>query len=146
MRKLTAAATATTPAHALLAAILLLGLALRAWGMLWSLPVSNSSSFHPDEIFQVLAAANIDWRSLQLNPHFYNYGPMYLYLVSIFTHLLSAVGLLDASNLCDRFVAARFVTVILGSLTPYFVYLAGRRIRDEKTGLIAAAIAAVVPI
>ena len=64
----------------LVGAALLLG--LRAAGLWWGLPNSEHYfSYHPDEIFLLLPSFGFaagDW-----NPHFFNYGTLYIYLVGI---------------------------------------------------------------
>jgi 4-amino-4-deoxy-L-arabinose transferase-like glycosyltransferase len=123
--------------------VVLLGLGIRVWGILWSLPVGQGS-FHPDEVFQVAAAANIHIGSL--NPHFYNYGAWYMYLVSAVTGLASGAGLIDPMSMPGRFLVARLVTALLGAAVSYFVYRIGSRLYDRKVGLLAAVAAAVTPI
>jgi 4-amino-4-deoxy-L-arabinose transferase-like glycosyltransferase len=122
------------------------GLALRIWGILWSLPASGGYSRHPDEVFQVASASLIDFRSLQLNPHFYNYGAMYMYLVSLATGIASGLGLANSGDVAARYLVARMVTVLLGAATPYLVYLAASRLYDRRLAIAAAAFAAIMPI
>ncbi|MDO8681974.1 MAG: glycosyltransferase family 39 protein [Armatimonadota bacterium] len=110
------------------------------------MPRAGGYSFHPDEIFQIAASINIDFLHGQLNPHFYNYGAMYMYLVSLITTVASGFGFVDPSSLADRYLSARLLTAFLGAAIPYFVYLAASRLYTKSLALIAAAFAAITPI
>jgi len=129
-----------------LAIVFATALGVRVWGLHWSLPKSGGFSFHPDEIFQIAAAMRIDFLNGRFNPGFYNYGAMYLYLVSLATTLGTGFGLVDPAGLADRYMAGRIISAVLGAATVYLVYLAAVRLYGEPTGLIAAAFAAVAPI
>src|SRR5512140_1268 len=65
-----------------LAAILVVAATLRLTGLRWGLPnQAHYFSYHPDEIFLLLPSlgfAQGDW-----NPHFFNYGTLYIYLVGL---------------------------------------------------------------
>jgi len=126
--------------------ILLVGLFLRLWGLTWSLPESGRLSYHPDEVLQVGSALRIDVASLQLNPHFYNYGAMYSYLVSAAMSIASALGLANPGSLAGWYIIARLLTAFLGAAIPYLVYLTAVRLYDRRIAMIAAAVAAIAPI
>lgn len=123
--------------------ILLAGFAIRVWGIFWGL-TQGQGTFHPDEIFQVASASNIHIGSL--NPHFYNYGAMYMYFISAATALASCLGLANPENVQGHYLIARLVTALLGAATPYFVYRIGSKVYDRKVGLLAAVTAAFTPI
>ncbi|MDO8585867.1 MAG: glycosyltransferase family 39 protein [Armatimonadota bacterium] len=126
--------------------ILIIGLALRIWGIFWTLPTSGGYSYHPDEIFQIASAEKIDLGALNLNPQFYNYGAMYMYLVSALMSLGASVGLTSRLVLVDWYLIARLLTALLGAVTPYLVFLTASRLFDRKVGLAAALLAAITPV
>src|SRR5687768_7408211 len=59
-----------------LALITALGLALRLWGITWSLPDARHpiATYHPDEIINLNAARNADLLRGDFDIEFYNYG------------------------------------------------------------------------
>ncbi|UCC67831.1 MAG: glycosyltransferase family 39 protein [Armatimonadota bacterium] len=101
---------------------------LRAAGVPWGLPNSQHYfSYHPDEVFLLLPAfgfADGDW-----NPHFFNYGTLYIYLVGIPAVLFDVVP--EKSRFPDDLRAlyewGRMTSVCLGSATVLVLYLALRR-------------------
>ena len=129
-----------------LAVALAIGLpavALRVMGLRWELPNSRHYfSYHPDEVFLLLPAvryfARGDW-----NPHFFNYGSLYLYLVG-----LPAVWLKLAQNpssLAPLYLLGRSITAALGIASVPLLYLA---VKDESKRLAAlsAVLLAVLPL
>jgi len=129
-----------------LAVALVIGLpavALRVMGLRWELPNSRHYfSYHPDEVFLLLPAvryfARGDW-----NPHFFNYGSLYLYLVG-----LPAVWLKLAQNpssLAPLHLLGRSITAALGIASVPLLYLA---VKDESKRLAAlsAVLLAVLPL
>src|SRR2546423_1533266 len=69
----------------LVALIVLLGLALRLWGLGWSLPDARhpAATYHPDERIDLSAAQQADIPHLKFDIGFYNYGTLYFYGVSL---------------------------------------------------------------
>lgn len=104
---------------------LLLG--IRAAGLWWGLPNSaHYFSYHPDEIFLLLPSfgfAQGDW-----NPHFFNYGTLYIYLVGIPAVILRLLP--DPSQfpagLAPLYLLGRIITAILGATSVLVLYLAVR--------------------
>jgi len=129
-----------------LVVILPAGLLLRLWGLTWSLPSGGRLSYHPDEVLQIGSAQAINFASLQFNPHFYNYGAMYSYLVNAAMCIASALGFANAGSLAAWYIVARLLAALMGAAIPYFVYLTAVRLYDRKVAIIAAAVAAIVPI
>ncbi len=102
--------------------------AIRAAGLWWGLPnPDHYFSYHPDEIFLLLPSFGFeqgDW-----NPHFFNYGTLYIYLVGIPAVVL---GLLpDASQfpagLAPLYLLGRIISAVLGAASVLVLYLAVRR-------------------
>ena len=110
------------------AAILLLAFLLREAGLYWGLPNSRHYfSYHPDEIFLLMPAfgfAQGDW-----NPHFFNYGTLYIYLVGIPAVALHLVpdSVRFPMGLAPLYLLGRIVTALLGAATIPVLYLALRR-------------------
>jgi len=102
-------------------------LGIRAAGLWWGLPNSEHYfSYHPDEIFQLQPAlffAAGDW-----NPHFFNYGTLYIYLVGIPAVVLGVLP--DAAQfpagLAPLYLLGRIITALLGAGTILLLYLAVR--------------------
>jgi 4-amino-4-deoxy-L-arabinose transferase-like glycosyltransferase len=110
------------------AAITAGALALRLAGIGWGLPNSQHYfSYHPDEIFVLLPSfgfAQGDW-----NPHFFNYGTLYLYLVGIPAVIFGIVPdpLRFPQGLAPLYLTGRIVTALLGTASIPLLYLALRR-------------------
>lgn len=75
----------------------------------------------------------------------FNYGSLPLYLTKIFTSILSWLGshfsLFSVWQYPDVTLAGRVLSGIFDTITVFLVFLLGRRLRDERTGLLAAAFA-----
>ena len=129
-----------------LAFILGLALTLRLAGIHWGLPnQQHYFSYHPDEIFLLLPSfgfAQGDW-----NPHFFNYGTLYIYLVGLPAVVLGLVP--DPASfpagLRSLYLEARIITALLGSATVLLLYLALRR-ESHWLALIGAAFLAICPL
>jgi hypothetical protein len=120
----------------LLAAVVVGGglmLALRLAGLWWGLPNSQHYfSYHPDEIFLLLPSfgfAQGDW-----NPHFFNYGTLYSYLVGIPAIVLGIVpgSVPFPQGLAPLYLTGRIVTALLGAGSVPLLYLA---LRGESRAL-----------
>lgn len=135
--------------------ILILAAALRIWGLGWGLPTSlHYFSYHPDETTVLYAALNVNFFAGELNPGFYNYGSLFVYLVNfaiVGSTVAGAINLPDDvfSNIGEfakLYYAGRLVAVVLGILTVWAVYVLARKAYGRKAGLIAALLMAVLPI
>ncbi len=143
----------TTPGRGWLAValVLLIGGALRYAGIRWGLPNElHLFSYHPDEFHSLRGAFALS--TGDLNPHFFNYGSLYLYLVA-FSCLLLAGGHLSLVSvhqfpgmLQDWTLVGREVSVLAALLTVVTVYWIGRQIAGHRQGLVAALLCAVFPI
>jgi hypothetical protein len=113
---------------------------------LWGLPDQHHYfSYHPDEVFLLLPSALYfpqgDW-----NPHFFNYGTLYIYLVGIWamlTHAMDAARFPD--NLRPLYEVGRNVTVWMGVATVALLYFVSWR-KDKWLGPLAALLLALCPL
>ncbi len=134
-----------------------LALALRLPGLTWGLPdPTHLFSYHPDEYHSLRGLLSLVLAG-DLNPHFFNYGSLYLYLVIVAVLLLHPGAALSAWGeqiltgqagplLRAWTLDARLVSVLTSVLTVYAVYLLGRRLMDHGGGLSSALLLAVVPL
>lgn len=102
-------------------------LALRLIGIRWGLPnEQHYFSYHPDEIFLLLPAfrfAQGVW-----NPGFFNYGPLYPFLVGIPAVSLGFVPSAPfPQGLAPLYLWGRHVTAVMGAATIPLLYTAIRR-------------------
>ncbi|HUM68302.1 MAG TPA: glycosyltransferase family 39 protein, partial [Chloroflexota bacterium] len=143
----------------LLGFLLFVALLLRLIGIGFDLPYL----MHPDEDAVVMPAINIlktgDWAPTRME-----YGTFHIYLLTaVFAGVFSLaardgrMATVDQLPLFERgtipaiytypeyFLAARLVSAVLGMLFVLVVYMLGRRLGNQRQGLIAAAIAAFLP-
>lgn len=144
--------------------ITLVGLALRLWGIGWSLPNATHplATYHPDELVNLGAAQQADIPHLKFDIGFYNYGTLYFYLVSFAQTFGRGWGLIPttvplpdagrleqsihaAPELAALFLAGRLVTVLLGTATIPVCFALGNRLFGRTTGFIAALLYALLP-
>lgn len=132
--------------------ILALGAALRYLGMYWGLPgPTHLFSYHPDEFHSLRGALALILTG-DFNPHFFNYGSLYLYLVALAALLADsgAVGSMSAEGLSqllhDWTIAARNLNVLCALLTVLVAFLIARQLLGRRLGLLAALTLAVLPL
>ncbi|MEA3401986.1 MAG: glycosyltransferase family 39 protein [Armatimonadota bacterium] len=137
-------------------AVLAVALALRLIGITWGLPdATHLFSYHPDEFHSLRGALSMALGDP--NPHFFNYGSLYLHLVgiaaaiadpSIFLSIPNASpgGALLPMAIREWTLDARIVTVILGVATVAVVYALARTLWDHRAGLLAGLLLAVMPL
>ena len=122
--------------------IVLSGVFLRFYNLNWD----QGHSFHPDERNIAAAVSRIRFFN-QLNPEFFAYGslPIYLYRaigesLAIITKDSSWVYQWNLINLIGRYVSA-----FLASFSIILVFLIAKKIWNEKIGLLAGFITAFSP-
>jgi hypothetical protein len=125
-----------------LAALLLVALALRLWGVKQGLPYA----YNVDEDAHYVPRA-IGLFGHSLNTHYFVNPPAYTYLLYLVYAIAygGRVGV-DHAFATDPqtvFVIARVVAAVLGTLAVWLLYLAGTRLFDRRAGLLAAALLAV---
>jgi len=127
-------------AHRVALALVLAGtLALRLWGVRQGLPYSYNS----DEASHFVPRA-IAFLSHGPNPHYFLNPPAYSYLLEIVFELWFGSGdvvrRIYATDPTAVFMVARVVAAALGTVAVWLTYLAGARLFDRTTALLAAAI------
>ena len=156
MPRLNAASLTAAPLPLL--GVLLLALALRAWGLTWGLPsATHYFSYHPDESvvlgYSSLPAMNVF--AGRLLPHFYNYGSLQLYLVCFANTLAMLAGAVDIvpkdyavwyPQWAKMYLVGRCLTVGMGVGTVLAVCRIGERLWGRRAGLLAALTLAVMPL
>ena len=143
----------------LLALILLVAAAVRLWSIRFALP----HVYHPDEDALVLPALNIV-KTGDLNPLRMDYGSFFVYLMAV-VHLLvylqqartGRIASVDDLAIPERgwypavypnpeyVLAGRLLSVLFGLAAVVLIYMLATRLGNRRQGLIAAALAAVVP-
>ncbi len=143
----------------LLGFILLVAAGLRLSAIDFALP----SVYHPDEDVLVLPAMNII-KTGDLNPLRMHYGTFFVYLLA-FVHLLVYLQSARSGNISsveqliipergwypgvfpnpEYVLAGRLLSAAFGLALILIVYLLGTRLGNRRIGLMAAAVAAVLP-
>jgi Dolichyl-phosphate-mannose-protein mannosyltransferase len=127
-----------------LAAILLLALALRLWGIKYGLPFAYQ--IDEERIYVRKAARMLEAGSL--NPHYMHNPPLLTYLLQAIFGVLHGGGRANRllHNVPDRtglFLTARLTVALIGTLAVALTFVAARRFFDRRTGLLAALLMAV---
>ncbi len=124
----------------------------RIWGLRWGLPDSTHLfSYHPDEYHSLRGLLSLAL-SGDLNPHFFNYGSLYLYLVAaagVLGHglLISSLSLETIPEALRLWTLdARVVSVLAGVLTVVTVYVLARRVWSNLPAVCCALLLAVAPL
>lgn len=135
--------------------IVIVASVLRVWGLKWGLPTNQHYfSYHPDETMILFAALKVNLFTGELNPGFYNYGSLFVYLANFATVAATALGVINLPDdifsrigeFAKLYLAGRIIAVSLGILTVYLVYTLGRRAYGRAAGTLAALFMAVLPI
>lgn len=135
-------------AHRALWLILCAALVSRVWGVWYGYP----DIIHPDEHHVVgRALLMLQAPGYDLNPHFFEYPSLYLYLTALLYLAAAAVLILTGAigGMPEFYVYAqehlfffhglgRLLSAGLGAATVYYVHLSGRRLFGETVGLLAA--------
>ncbi|GAK54839.1 glycosyl transferase family 39 [Candidatus Vecturithrix granuli] len=123
---------------AALVIVLVVGIWLRWYGIDWALP----HIFHPDETRLLYAVNDISWNNL--NPKFFAYGSLPIYLLKI-VHVASqtVAAWLGKPPYINFFLVGRVVSALFGSLTILLLYLLGKRGFSERVGGLSAAFLAL---
>lgn len=141
----------------LLAAVLVTGAVVRAWGLRWGLPDEHHLfSYHPDEYHSLRGALALACGDP--NPHFFNYGSLYLYLVAVacLWHQVALGGpdllsaLLQAPEAHTEMAAwvldARLVVMVCAVATVWVAWLTGERLAGLPGAAVAGAAMALAPL
>ena len=156
------------PTMACVTLVLLLGLALRLWGIGWSLPNAQHplATYHPDELVNLAATQNVDLGHGQFDTQFYNYGAFYFYLANFAQTFGRGYGLIatnavpvadaplpplelivrHAPEQAGLFLAGRIMTALLGAATIPLLFALGNRLFGRRVGMGAALLYAIAPL
>ena len=133
--------------YAALAAVIVLALAVRFIGLRWGLPnESHYFSYHPDEA-PILIPVSRMLTEAEWNPHFFNYGTLYLHIVGVLATSATGLGLVPAEQAWGAIhLIARLITALMGAATVLIVYLIARRSMPVAGAMASAAFMAVLPM
>ncbi|MFI5396738.1 MAG: DUF2298 domain-containing protein [Candidatus Binatia bacterium] len=97
--------------------------------------------FHPDERAVAFAVQRLSFQPLQMDPDFFAYGSLPIYLAKITS---SALGLVDprAATYDGLIVNGRRVSAVIGALTVFLLVILGSRLYDRSVGLLAGVLLA----
>ncbi len=134
----------------LLLALLCLAAGLRLWNVDFGLP----GKYRPDEEFLVSRGLGI--LGGELNPHFFQYPSLQLYLLAGVYGVIRFLGwafgwfggqpfqaYVDAAQVAPAYLWARCTTAIIGTLGVYATFRLGRALYGSVTALAAAALLAL---
>lgn len=133
--------------------IFAIALSLRLLGIGWGLPNDwHFFSYHPDEATIALCVSLLDIFSLRMNPHHFNYGSLFFYLV--YFALLFAVGsgLVKSQNILslsfwrDMHIVGRTLNAFIGASTVFVVWRTAYIAYGGHCALLSALLIAVLPI
>jgi hypothetical protein len=148
---------------------LALALLLRVYGLEWGLPsTSRVHSYHPDEITVIGPTLHMNIFAGEMNPHFFNYGSLFLYAVYFARLFAEGYGFLDLTHFFKAFstggwvgvsesvaavtefaklhLLARWLSVLCGIATVLLVFLWVRRIASSWAAFIASLLLATFPM
>ncbi|WP_347986182.1 glycosyltransferase family 39 protein [Methylomonas sp. AM2-LC] len=140
-------ALSLTQQRVIITMIFCAGLILRLQSIRFGYPLST----HPDEPTLVNIALGI-LNTADLNPHFFNYPSLVIYLQTLLSALLNCVyavfmhGSLDTIPNIQFYMLGRGFAACMSSLSLLLIWQIGKRLISPLAGLFAAAIATVSPL
>jgi 4-amino-4-deoxy-L-arabinose transferase-like glycosyltransferase len=124
-------------------AVVLIAAVLRFYALTWGLPNAiHAYSYHPDEFLPVGSAFNILSQG-DLNPHFYNYPSLYIYICALAQGFASVMGF---ANDFGIYVACRIVTAVMGVLAVAVCLYGCGKLYGRKAGIAAGLFLAVLAV
>jgi hypothetical protein len=81
-----------------------------------------------------------------MNPHFFAYGSLYIYLVYFASLLAQGLGWLDLQLSTNAFDLSSKIHLLGRGLTVLFTYLIARRVYNVRTALFAAMLLSLMPL
>ncbi len=154
---------------ALLTVPAVVALLLRTYGLDWGLPSpARVHSYHPDEITVIGPTLHMNIFAGEMNPHFFNYGSLFLYTVYFARLFAEGYGWLDLTPFFKAFAVggwlgvsgslqavnefaklhllARWLSVIFGAATVLLVFIWANRLFGQWAAFIAAILLATFPM
>ncbi|NTU46397.1 phospholipid carrier-dependent glycosyltransferase [Candidatus Roizmanbacteria bacterium] len=118
----------------LLIVTVLLGYLLRTLGINWD----QGQHLHPDERMLIMVADRIQFFS-QLNPHFFNYGSLPIYLLKGISQFLDTTFSTHLANYDGMLYVGRVLSALADSLTISVIFgIAVQLTRNKRMGILAA--------
>lgn len=117
------------------------GLILRFYNLTWGAPYY----FHPDE--RNIASSITQLSSVQLNPHFFAYGSLPIYTIYFLGVLVNGDTYFHPTNIFSvsfehAVIIGRIISAFFSLLLIPLLYMLGKKLHDETTGIIAACLIA----
>jgi len=109
--------------------ILLFGLGLRFYGLDWD----QGHHLHPDERMMVMVVERLRWGNL--NPKFFAYGSLPLYLLKAVSWLVSLVAGSAWASYQYLPILGRIVSALFDVGTIFLIFKIGKKIWGERVGL-----------
>jgi YYY domain-containing protein len=116
-------------------------LGLAAAARLADLDWDQGHAFHPDERAIAFAVERLSLRPLRLNPEFFAYGSLPIYLVAVARGLVSAATG-QAKDFAGLILVGRFLSVVAGVAAVLVLHRLARRLYGPPTALLAAGLLA----
>ncbi len=118
---------------------------LRFYGLTWSLPNEvHSYTYHPDEFLVIGASLGRVLAKRTIDPGFYNYPSLYIYLSAAAIAAAFAYG--AAGSLAAAYSAARAVAAASGTIAVAVTYWAASAGFGRAAGALAALVLCIAPI
>jgi YYY domain-containing protein len=125
-----------------LVAVLLLAAAARFADLDWD----DGHSFHPDERAIVFAVQRMSFVPLQLDPGFFAYGSLPLYVIRGVTSVLGWFEPAWRDDFATLVLTGRALSALAGVLAVWALFRLGARLFGRRTGLLAAFLLAACPL
>ncbi|MEJ5251377.1 MAG: glycosyltransferase family 39 protein [Chthonomonadetes bacterium] len=137
-----------------LIAILAIAFVFRCTGIRWGIPDAlHYFSFHPDEWVILGYTLGLDIPHGQIDPHFYNYGTVYLYLLHLAILAGSTYGWITMpadfaqyEAFAGLYLTGRWLSVLAGAVTCWLAWEIGRRVCGYRCAAVSALLLAVAPL
>lgn len=136
--------------------VAVIALMLRVYGLQWGLPnPEHLHSYHPDEITVIAPTLGMNIFRGEMNPHFFNYGSLFLYAVYFARLFAEGYGWLDfgvtnpnawIQEFAKLHLLARWLSVFCGVATVLLVFAWAKRACGRGAAVIAALLLAAFPM
>jgi len=129
--------------------ILILSFVLNIIGINWGLPSPSSRGWAADEITPVSVLNGMEMKFS--NGWTARFPPLHFYTLSLFYLPVCSLDALNIINLPDSllntvfFIISRLISVFMGTVLVFMVYLCGCEITDKRSALFASLITALTP-